>query len=469
MVAFLSSNAFADEFADDIYDGDYSLENMIQNYSVVTLGQNERYPDADYLQNYNKGDLYLAHSVGGILAKNDIYIGRLDNKRSTAEGVKYHSYFGGDQKRNIFDFNAVKNGYLYAKDVHNIGNLSYNNCEYLNRQYGLYPWCTVIGTYMNFNRLYNNITQSQKRIKKGKKLDVSSDTLKIKTGGTYYIDDISDVRDIIFEDFENNKDELTIITINNSGAITFPQLFRNDSYAIIPTNDYSSMSSPDYRYSSLFVANTYYGNIIWNLPNARYIRFRTGTPVVGHVIAPNADVEGATSTHFAGTFIVNSLYWNAGFTEAHFYPLTKEISYKNNIDKLTAKPKINKAQGEINFENGVNPEQLEEGMVAKFQLKCNCTLKSLKIVDSLGNIVEYTQIGENEYEFEMPASDVTIIPTTIDCAEETTDKQQKADDEKVDNPKTVDTLNQLVLAIIFPITIVMIGRYLYKRETQKIS
>ena len=59
---------------------------------------------------------------------------------------------------------------------------------------------------------------------------------------------------------------------------------------------------------------------IFNVPNATYIKLKENAPFAGHLVAPKADVE-TPELHFAGAFIVNSLYAE-GNTEAHFYPLT---------------------------------------------------------------------------------------------------------------------------------------------------
>ena len=73
------------------------------------------------------------------------------------------------------------------------------------------------------------------------------------------------------------------------------------------------------------VKDEYHGNIIFNVPNANYIKLAPNAPFAGHLIAPNADVE-TEETQLAGCMIVNSLYAEGG-SEAHFYPLTSTATY----------------------------------------------------------------------------------------------------------------------------------------------
>ena len=52
-----------------------------------------------------------------------------------------------------------------------------------------------LDNYVNFDRLYENIVAEQSGIKEGTKLSVGSDgVLHIPTGGTYTIEDISNVK-----------------------------------------------------------------------------------------------------------------------------------------------------------------------------------------------------------------------------------------------------------------------------------
>ena len=60
----------------------------------------------------------------------------------------------------------------------------------------------------------------------------------------------------------------------------------------IPTNDYygKTIANQEYEMNGL-LPDEYHGNIIFNVPNANYIKLAPNTPFAGHLIAPNADVE----------------------------------------------------------------------------------------------------------------------------------------------------------------------------------
>ena len=90
----------------------------------------------------------------------------------------------------------------------------------------------------------------------------------------------------------------------------------------IATNDFYNKEAATHLYeaNTFLSEDSYYGNIVWNLPIATYIKLKENAPFAGHLVAPNADVE-TPELHFAGAFIVNSFY-GEGNTEAHFYPLT---------------------------------------------------------------------------------------------------------------------------------------------------
>ena len=111
------------------------------------------------------------------------------------------------------------------------------------------------------------------------------------------------------------------------------------------------MERPNSNYANYYVIDKYYGNIIWNIPNATYIELPSA-PFIGHLVAPNADLYGP-ELHYAGTFLVNSLYLE-GNSEAHYYPLTStNIPYRSNPEPVKAKLNIKRNQGNIKFNNSM--------------------------------------------------------------------------------------------------------------------
>ncbi len=198
--------------------------------------------------------------------------------------------------------------------------------EYLIGSAGDGNYSREVINYLNFDRLYNNVVAEQKEIAEGKTLKVGEDgTVHIPIGGSYTIEDISKVKEIIFDNFDKEKDELTIVTVKNSGDINFPLISKDTgAYKGIVTNDYYGKEQATHLYEQdTFIQDSYHGNIVWNVPNATYIKLKENAPFAGHLIAPKADVD-TPETHFAGCFIVNSIY-GEGNTEAHFYPITAQL------------------------------------------------------------------------------------------------------------------------------------------------
>lgn len=413
MICLFTINVNADDYSDDIYDGNYSIEDMLANYNVITFGKKELYNDFPDNNSFAKGDLRILHINGSFLIN-----GTLRKKYSPNYSENYLRIDLRKKSNNIhsylkdIDYPYVFCGYYtnssFSECYKDYSNIYSNISKSISfNSYGYSTKNTTIGTYMNFDRLYDSITNLQKDIRKGKSLNPER-TLHIETGGYYSIDDISSVEDIIFDNFEKNKDEITVITINNSGAINFPKLFNGTNYKTIPTNDHIDMLRPSSSYSSFYVQDTYYGNIVWNVPNANYIYFRDGTPFVGHLIAPNADVY-SMQKHAAGAFLVNSLSF-VGNSELHYYPLTKSITYGNPVYKAIKKVDIKK--GDVLFANDIDLNSLAEGTTVSFKVdvKEDYILTGLSIKDEDDKDIAYKEKSNNEYEFTMPATNVVITP-----------------------------------------------------------
>ena len=383
---------------DDVYSGNYSLDELLKNYSVVSLGQKENEKNTKlYQYNSPQGTTNIFHIAGGFLINGDLGIKEVEYKErtvysessySSVSGTNYtypgirldfrytnnnysnsylkgnlgsHAYLSdnyGDQYRYMYDSSYLGSSRFYVST-----NFKYANKSKAQSVFKLYSWINRKDLYndmdpnkyitdgnkyilmskdihaksnnfINFERLYNSVVEQQSEINVGTTLTKSGNQIVIPTGGNYTIDSLEGVSQIKFNNFSNNKNVLTVITIKDTGAINFPKIV-NESGGLIKTNDWngrwnskrvcstSSSGSVSYcRYysSESLIPDTYYGNIVWNLPNATYIKLAPNAPFVGHVIAPNADVE-MPETHFAGAMIVNSL--NAeGHSEAHFYPLT---------------------------------------------------------------------------------------------------------------------------------------------------
>ena len=325
----------ANDYDDDYYSRSYSLSDLLQNYSLVTLGHKQIDSKSKLLQFGNKpGSIRMFHITGQALISGDLYGEREFKTAFDLESNKVtESFVRGDVTYKV-DIHKISRSVIQPWD--NMDNDSKNYVYQKNNLFvgtvnpnlglaGFGPgnYTGLVDNYINFDRLYNNVVAEQKGIEEGDKVKASNGVAHIPIGGNYVIDDVSDINKIVFDNFEENKDVITIVTIKNSGDINFPEINKDKGYYKgIVTNDYYGKTQATHLYErdTFVTEDGYYGNIIFNVPNATYIKLKENAPFAGHLIAPNADVE-TEETHFAGCFIVNSIY-GAGNTEAHFYPLT---------------------------------------------------------------------------------------------------------------------------------------------------
>ena len=358
------------DYQDDYYTRDYSISDLLQNYSLVTLGHKAIDSKSKLLQfGNNSGSVRLFHITGQALIAGDLYGKEYENEED--DYFSWHDEYGytvyNRFDRSAFDLesNKVTESFIRGNIVKDVNasysysygengtfsnrmamsviqpwdNMANDNLEYFDKKnklivgeqnrdcrggYGNYS--VISNNYLNFDRLYDNVVSEQAAIKEGQALKVGEDgTVHIPIGGSYTIEDISSVKEVIFDNFDQEKDELTVITIKNSGDINFPLISKDTgSYKGIVTNDYYGKEQATHFYEQdTFVKDSYHGNIVWNVPNATYIKLKENAPFAGHLIAPKADVD-TPELHFAGCFIVNSIY-GEGNTEAHFYPITAKL------------------------------------------------------------------------------------------------------------------------------------------------
>jgi len=397
------------DYSDDLYSGSYSLRELLQNYSVVTLGKKNLDSKTKLSQSgLPTGSISLFHSAGPILISGSLIDNKtlrldLESNEATVSYIKGNSsivYNGSAYPKFLVQsWDNVTNSrfhYLYRKNVviQNADMSEHNSSEY-----------GMNGNYINFDRLYSKIVAQQAKIDEGTKVGSDDGVAHIEIGGNYVIDDISNISEIKFENFTDNKDMITVVTIKNSGDINFPLISKDvGPYKGIVSNDYYNKTevTHDYEINNL-ITDSYHGNIIWNVPNATYIKLKNNAPFAGHLIAPNADVE-TPELHFAGCFIVNSLY-TEGNTEAHFYPLT----VYDNCECATADNVSNKLKLRVNemrldkllgaddsiIEKNVlgNQGQYNSDVTSLNKIINDCPKKRNTIVQALTNPKTYGTIG----------------------------------------------------------------------------
>ena len=335
----------AKDYNDDYYTRDYSIKDLLKNYNLVTLGKkqiNAKSKINEYNQNPKSGSIKIFHITGQFLISGDVLSKLYDNEIDEYTSYGRTEYTKFDRTALDTESKEVTESFIKGnisidvpfKHRDGAGNVYYTEMskqtivipqtwDSMNSDTKIYnqgknavfldfsPEQHTYDKYINFDRLYNNIVAEQKGIAEGKTLTAGSDgILHIPTGGTYTIEDISNIKEIVFDNFEKNKDELTIITIKNGGDINFPLISKDgNGYKGIVTNDYFGKENATHLYEldTFLSEDSYYGNIVWNLPNADFIKLKENAPFAGHMIAPNADVE-TPELHFAGCFIVNSIY-----------------------------------------------------------------------------------------------------------------------------------------------------------------
>ena len=330
-----------EDFEDDIYTGTYTINEMLGNYSVISLGQKAYEANTFYHQNSEEeqGNVTMFHIAGQLLINGNITSGRLDLESNRVNESFYKNnwvgkyyYYPGEENKTIYDLRYKSWG--DGETLSGSNSVVFSNSESWDSWNTFYHEYSTTETYINFERLYNKIVEEQKEIKKGILVTPVDGIAHIEVGENYYIEDINQINEIVFDNFEANSEKMTVITVLNSDYINFPKISQTVSGNYVPTKDYFGKEEPMFEYEYYnFPDDIYAGNIIWNVPDSKYIKFETQTPIIGHLVAPNADVE-MKETHFAGGFIVNSLYAE-GNSEAHFYPL-QPIDVPENYDCFVA-------------------------------------------------------------------------------------------------------------------------------------
>ena len=428
------------DYDDDDYSRDYSIKDLLENYSLITLGHKSIDSKSKLLEFGNTpGSVKLFHITGQALIAGDLYgkiyeteqddilsyFQKFDRTAFDLESNKVtESFIRGNIFQNLTDKYDNKNHNVAISVIQPWDNMKNDNIQFLGKKNSLFVGSNedkydyrfsgqgnfndFIENYLNFNRLYDNVVAEQSAIDEGKEVKNGEDKVThIPIGGNYVIEDINDINEIVFDNFDEEKDKLTIITIKNSGDINFPLISKDTgSYKGIVTNDYYGKTEATHLYEQdTFVQDSYHGNIIWNVPNATYIKLKENAPFAGHLIAPNADVD-TPETHFAGCFIVNSIY-GEGNTEAHFYPITVDLKcdcegYHNlseDMKKEFSKYRLKKLLGgdKTIIEKTVLGDQAkyEEDQVTLEKVYNQCPSNNIQnpVVELLSNPKTYRNIG----------------------------------------------------------------------------
>lgn len=365
------------------------IEDLISKYNVVTLGQNIPSDTAWYEIDYPKGTVSkLIHIVGPILVEGNLGTNEsqsIDHSQQTygissyiqnkiiASGHAGSSSTYDDTKLYVGVDNVVERYceiYNWGCNEENMNQYRINGKEYYTRYETIKD--TNEDKYLDFNKLYEKVINEQKKLSSGTIIE-SSDDIYLKSGGTYTIESVIDVNNIHITDY--NKDEITLININDDGVIErFPKILIGDSE--VSTEDYI------YRNGS---TEKYFGNIVFNLPYAKKVTLAKA-PFIGHFIAPNTDVE-MPEMNFAGAFIVNSLT-GSGNTEGHMYPYSLSELPKdeqNSNENSSSNSNSNSHEEGVKGDTEENPETLDNITLVIASL----ILSTIMITVSIKGILKY--------------------------------------------------------------------------------
>lgn len=333
------------------YEKNNTIENLLYKYNVVTLGQNEPLSASWYTDNYPKGTLTkVAHIVGPILVEGNLgtqdypsieHSQKTDGISSYIQGsILAQGHAGGSTSKDTKLYIGISNTleryceiYNWGCNEDNMNQYRVNGKEYYTRYETIKD--TSDNRYLDFKELYNDVVKEQERLKKGEVIDGVTD-LYLESGNTYTINNIQNISNIHITDY--NKEDITLININDTMIDNFPKVLIEDKQ--VSTSDYMYKNGDN---------ESYFGNIVFSLPNARNISFPSSS-FIGHVIAPKADIF-MDHMNFAGTFIVNSLT-GSGSTEAHLYPYTLSSLPKEGTSNSNSNQEV---KGEVED----NPETID--------------------------------------------------------------------------------------------------------------
>ena len=298
--AFLTINVKAETF-----DGEYSIDYLLRNYSVVTLGQKDiNLPNIDsslgygyHFQNMNKGDLSNSTNIEGAILINGNYTSRTNSLFGTNAG-QIKSFIKGSKGDNVSTTSTL----------------------------------VTDSNYLDFEKLYNKVTIESQELANKSTNDINSAKIEITKPGNYTIKKTSMFHSSIESGNENNTIIINDYDKNDPYIFNYYNEYINigclPSIKIMESESPSAISLKEYIESG-----KYTGNIIFNFPNAKAILFdyygntyniepisyRDFPGFSGSIVAPKANIyiednyfgysqaEKSYRSKYYGTIIGNSI------------------------------------------------------------------------------------------------------------------------------------------------------------------
>ena len=187
------------DYDDDYYTYDYSLKSLLQNYNIVSFGKKDYDSKSKFkeLRDYRKGSVGIFHIDSQFLINGDLgianyhYPGYNDSLRIDLESnyITESHISGAPQKYLYIKYWKMAGDFPIAGSKNKLLN---NYFGYTNQNVQNYE---VDKTFINYDRLYENIIAQSKAIYKGKEIKTDEETAHIKIGGNYVIEDINQIKE----------------------------------------------------------------------------------------------------------------------------------------------------------------------------------------------------------------------------------------------------------------------------------
>ena len=304
--------------------GSYTLEYILNSYNVFSFG-----------------DVSGPHIVGPIVAK-----GQLSHSGDKSKGMNFSNFSNGVSS---YIGGKVKPGTkITSLEIRHLKDIDQEQVDIPKQyvgmentiitEYGAYKLNGDSSQYIPTNHVFRTdkyidwvtaknsfIDQSQEVLRTAKTTIVKEDIVGFKAGysNILYLEEGSNILipgslldkiDWIILVTDNiTSSPKTIVNIDGAGAYTMPGVRVSKDRQSIGDNLGTNLFGENDRNGWLTKKGI---GLVFNLPNAKKVTFENSKSAIGHVVAPQADVDHY-SGNYDGSYIVNSL---EGISEGHMHP-----------------------------------------------------------------------------------------------------------------------------------------------------
>ena len=305
---------------------EYSLEYIMNQYNLIALGDSS---------NSATGDIELViHCMGAVLCEGDLILSG-GSGIADSEYITKPSVIGGTAPHKVGSLVATRSnrnndvplilgdGNTVVKNILNDKN-TVNGEDPYNKDGDL----IVKGDYIDWNRLRNMVKASSNAMANiGTGVRRTGNHYEVPFGShailnNYPANQGAEVRVILDPSMtdeqlialiDSGNADATVITVNNSGNVKIPDVRFYRNGRIVDIKELLKRSSSGGGTSGS-VEDGRGISVTVNMPNATAASTRT-SPIIGHVIAPNAHVT--LTGDYNGAIVAKSIYSNA---EGHLFP-----------------------------------------------------------------------------------------------------------------------------------------------------